>query len=770
MTAKHRTELMGCAELTPSGEFEAGSVASFTLVYTCGKFGIDDLGMVLIAFRSANDQTVLQTRDPEGLGFVTAEASNGAQLDVRYDPRGYVRPWYKALIVRTKQFLREGDRITIRIGDTRQGGPGLRLQTFCERRFEFRVLVDPIATGRFTPLAASPAISLVPGPAARWKAVLPSQCRPGDAFRLCLKAEDKWGNPTDRADARLGLRPTMPVDGLPDAVDFAAGRFTQVIEGLTVSQAGDLAIDLVDPRGEAVVARSNPLRVSENGALNRYWSDLHGQSEETIGTNSARDYFSFARDRAFLDICAHQGNDFQITDEFWNELNGLTAEFHRPGRFVTLPGYEWSGNTGVGGDHNVWYRSEGRPIYRSSRALVDDRTAENPDCHTAVDLFDALRREDAIVTAHCGGRYADVKYAHDSQTEPSVEIHSCWGTFEWIVRDALEANYRIGIVAASDGHKGRPGSSYPGASKFGAFGGYTCHLMRELTRDALFESFRRRHHYATTGARIWLDVSAAFSQPATVFHTNPGSRPSSCETATAAMMGDIVAVDDDAFELAVEILATAPIERVEIRDGLDLLEVVRPYGAEQLGRRVRVVWEGAETRGRGRNAVWDGTAVFAGNRVRKIEGINFWNVERPPRREGESRVAWSSFTTGSFSGFDAWLEHGSDGVLKVETPSLRFELPIAEIGYDDSVFEAGGLEKRIRVFRLPDENLCRSLTLKRTIPVRDRGDTRPFICLTQEDGHRAWSSPLYVFKKDRKTALRGGASARPGAQTGDRDG
>ena len=766
MAAKYRPELMGCAELTPSGAFEAGSIASFTLVYTCGKFGIDDLGMVLIAFRSANDQTVLQTHDPKSLGFVTAEASNGAQLDIRYDPRGYVRPWYKALIVRAKQFLREGDQITIRIGDRRQGGQGLRLQTFCERQFEFRILVDPIATGRFTPLSSSPRISLVPGPPVRWKAVLPTQCRPGDAFRLGLKAEDRWGNPTDRADVQLRLRPTMSVDGLPEFIAFTPGDFTQVIEGLSVSQAGDLSIDVVDPSRDVVVARSNPLRIAENGGLGRYWSDLHGQSEETIGTNSARDYFSFARDRAFLDICAHQGNDFQITDAFWGELNALTAEFNQPGRFVTLPGYEWSGNTGVGGDHNVWYRSEGRPIYRSSRALVDDLAPENPDCHTAVDLFDALRREDAIVTAHCGGRYADVKYAHDSQTEPSVEIHSCWGTFEWIVRDALEANYRIGIVAASDGHKGRPGSSYPGASKFGAYGGYTCHLMRELTRDALFESFRRRHHYATTGARIWLEVSAAFSEAATIFHTNPGSRPSSYETATAAMMGDIVAVDVDEFELTIEILGTAPIERVEIRDGLDVLEVARPYRTEQLGKRVRVVWEGAETRGRGRNAVWDGTATFAGNRVQKIEAINFWNVERPPRQLGDNHVAWSSFTTGSFSGFDAWIEHADKGVLKIKTPSLAFELPITEIGYEDSVFEAGGLEKRIRVFRLPDENLCRSLTLKRTIPVRDDGDTRPFICLTQEDGHRAWSSPLYVFKKDRKTALRGGASKRTVAMAG----
>ena len=119
-----------------------------------------------------------------------------------------------------------------------------------------------------------------------------------------------------------------------------------------------------------VLAISNPLRAIENPTLLHFWGDLHGQSDETLGTNTARDYFAFGRDRAFLDICAHQGNDFQMTISFWEELNALTAEFDEPGKFVAIPGYEWSANTAVGGDRNVFYQSEGRPIYRSSHAQI----------------------------------------------------------------------------------------------------------------------------------------------------------------------------------------------------------------------------------------------------------------------------------------------------------------------------------------------------------------------------------------------------------------
>ena len=118
---------------------------------------------------------------------------------------------------------------------------------------------------------------------------------------------------------------------------------------------------------------------------------------------------------AFVDMVGHQGNDFQITDAFWKKLNELTAEFDKPGKFVCLPGYEWSGNTGMGGDRNIFYRHEGRPIRRSSHILVEGQTSTDA-IYTADKLFESLKARTAVVIAHVGGRYADLKYAHDGRT------------------------------------------------------------------------------------------------------------------------------------------------------------------------------------------------------------------------------------------------------------------------------------------------------------------------------------------------------------------
>ena len=117
--------------------------------------------------------------------------------------------------------------------------------------------------------------------------------------------------------------------------------------------------------------------------------------------------------------------------------------------------------------------------------LVDGQTSTD-SLHTAAELFRALDGEDAVVIAHVGGRYADIKLAHDGRLERTVEVHSTWGTFEWLLHDAFEKGYRVGVVCHSDDHKGRPGATRPGASTFGAIGGLTCYLMPELSRDALF--------------------------------------------------------------------------------------------------------------------------------------------------------------------------------------------------------------------------------------------------------------------------------------------
>src|SRR5829696_8864096 len=126
-------EHMGTIRFATPGPFVAGSMQAVTLVYTAGKFGIDDTGMVKVSWRTTSDMAKPQFDKPQAANFTTVAASNGANLEVWYD-RLNIRPYVNTLLIRVgRGYLRERDTLTIRFGDRRQGSPGWRLQTNVEK-------------------------------------------------------------------------------------------------------------------------------------------------------------------------------------------------------------------------------------------------------------------------------------------------------------------------------------------------------------------------------------------------------------------------------------------------------------------------------------------------------------------------------------------------------------------------------------------------------------------------------------------------------------
>jgi hypothetical protein len=85
----------------------------------------------------------------------------------------------------------------------------------------------------------------------------------------------------------------------------------------------------------------------------------------------------------------------------------------------------------------------------------------------------------------------------------------------------------------------------------------------------------------------------------------------------------------------------------------------------------------------------------------------------------------------------------------VTTNLGTLSLPLADIGVEDAVMDAGGLERKLRAFRLPEENTAFSLTTEVEIALQPVGDNPIWVCVTTEDGFQAWSSPIYVYNKDR---------------------
>ena len=700
MTSSNKNSV-GQATCSLRGDIEAGSYQSCSVTYTAGPAGIDDTGSIKISMRFPTDCGIPQFDNPHAPNYTTANASNGAQLQLRYDVKDNVRPWGRTLHVKVLQgYLKHKDQITVVLGDRSYGSPGWRIQTFLENSFQLRVLVDRYATYCYEPLAKSPSFCIVAGPASKLVAIAPSQSPPGKKLTIRIKREDRWGNPV----------------GIP----WKESHPAQSDEGVE-------RISVTDHETKLTV-ETNPILVQKHHSWNRYWADLHGQSEETVGTNSIDDYFRFGRNFGFLDACAHQGNDFQITDTFWKTIETTTAKYNQDGRFITFPGWEWSGNTGLGGDRNVLFREEGLGlISRSCLALVAPEEAETACSHTVQALFRQLKRflPNVMLIPHVGGRYADMAH-HDAQLEPVVEVHSAWGTFEWMLSDAFERSYRIGIVANSDGHKGRPGASYPGASMFGSYGGLTGILSKELTRDSLWEAYQQRRVYGTTGARIFLDVTLDGHPMGTVFNA-------STQTELA---------------LKVRVHGTAPIERVEIRNGMNVLGSRRSYRSTDLANRIKILWQGSEVRGRGRQTNWDGGLRINGNQITNFQTINFLNPEKQCHQRSARQLTWKSTTTGGVAGLILQLAKPQAGELSIETGQKIFNVTLNKLGLRGRTHRTGGLDKKISVYRLPAADGTKDMEFDYTIHAADlkRGDNPIYICVMQEDGQMAWSSPVYWIR------------------------
>ncbi|MEM1277719.1 MAG: DUF3604 domain-containing protein [Pseudomonadota bacterium] len=730
----------GSAALTPSTPCEVRSFQTFTLTYNVGLFGLDDTGAIRISFRWVNDCGPMQIEDPAAINYISARASNGVPLTLFVEPYGY-RPWSLAIRVTvTGGYMKEGDRITLVFGDTSGGSPGMQMQTISEAAFEFKVSADVCATGQFNELEEQLSVAIVAGPPAVWYLVAPGARRPGESFSLGLRVEDRWGNPTVPEATVLSLSSDAPIEGLPERLNWPDGARSQRIEGLSAA-AGTYQITLHGSDGPLAV--SNPL-VIRNGPRAGYWGDLHGQSGETVGIGTIEEYLGFARDIAFLDVTGHQGNDFQITNALWEHLNTVTADMNTEGRFVVFPGYEWSGNTPVGGDHNVFFRDEGRQIRRSSHAMLADRTDLETDANTLDQLFQDLADEDCVLWAHIGGRPADVAYAHDPRLKTAVEVHSNWGTFEWALTDSLALGHRVGVVSNSDGHKGRPGAGAPGATEFGAYGGLTCFLARELTRDALFECMRRRHHYGTSGSRIGLEVTARFTDLAELFLRDPAYSDLPTSRVSEAIMGDIVHPKGAGVSLRAKIAAPAPIESVQVLNGPRVVRSIRPYAEADLGQHVRVIWQGAEYRGRGRNTSWQGRIDVTGAEIRAMAPINHWNPERRLEQTGPGQVVFEGVTSGNFAGVDLWLS-SADAHVSVKSNHVSGAVSVLDLGLEDHVLDAGGLERQIRLRRLPDRLDQSKLDTTIDLKTPAGEEAQLWVRVNTEDGHQAWSSPIYLI-------------------------
>ena len=780
------------ASITPSEAVVAGAVGTWRLCVTAGARSVSAGGGFRVYTDSDSDWGTPQFVDPAAAEYMAVEAPEGVCAVVRTTGVKSLR------VTVLGRDLQPGESVTLIYGDTSGGGPGSRAQTFAEERRDFWVDVDADGSGAWEKLDESPWLRIVGGPATRLSlTAMPSTVAVGETFRLVIKAEDAWGNAADgyRGTVRIAGADPNPATATSIVEFTEADRGVRWIEDCSATEIGVLRITATevmdegmrsvrdegadshtpapapaDPRTGPLQlhALSNPVVVTKNrGEQQLVWADPHGG--QVVHNGKFGEFFRYARDVSAVQFVGFQRNADVISAEDWERQQQAEREYSEPGRFVPIPGYEWSGRTWEGGHHNIYFRRHGREARRNLPAEeMFQASRETAELAHIRDVYAAYRNTDTIITPHVGGEHSDISI-HEPELEPAVEITSTHGSFEWMLFDSLKRGYRMGFLGGSDCYTNRPGDDRPGHQlRRYAKSGLTGIYANDVSLESFFEAMRDRRVYATTGARIVLSFDA-------------DGRPMGSEFTTK-----------QSPSISAAVAGTAPLDRVEVFRGTELA-YSHPLGDEFAKNQVRILWTGSSRMTSYSGVIWDGTVRVTGGRIANVETIRFdsprshvgWAVPTTDKQQvadhqnahaivgtAHPTLRWQAWGCGYWQGIvltfaddvdpnavtlwvsagtqvitgPAYGKHGSEAPRRISfapAEQCDFRVRLSNVFQSDCEIPLGVLDRRIVVSRMPAERpLSADFQLLDDQP--RPGFTPYWLRVVQLDGEMAWSSPVFV--------------------------
>jgi mycothiol synthase len=370
-------------------------------------------------------------------------------------------------------------------------------------RLDLHVLILP---GKDEPTLALPApvaIRVVPREPERLELILPAHAKPGLAVRATLSLRDRYDN-------------RVPVDG-PVKVKTPAGTQTACLSqglGFFSVTMPDSPLRLKAKQGR-IAGHSNPCLPPAGRAC--FFGDLNAHDNTSQASGYAHEAFRWAAEEKRLDFLALTLPSHNWCDnQKWALLKQQAESWLDEGRFVTFPSCEWQHSRF--GDKSIHFIHGNAPYLPT-----DDQ--QNGLQHPGL-LYEAVRSADAFIVSHHPGFPLDQLVPGtdfttvETDVERLVELWSMHGSSEGLnpadrplartrtddsILDALRRGVRLGFIAGSATHTGRPGGS---AHEPGPYWGGLCGVWApSLTRTGLFEAFMARRTFALTGARIVLNFT-----------------------------------------------------------------------------------------------------------------------------------------------------------------------------------------------------------------------------------------------------------------------
>ena len=394
--------------------------------------------------------------------------------------------------------------------------------------------------------------------------VTPADLQQSETFDLAIVILDKYGNKATGYQGIISLTSTDRKAQIPEKYTFTKkDSGIHIFHNVQYRTEGFQRITATD--GNLTGSSNYSFVTLEAPRYKRYFGDTHfhtgtGTNHKSFTERGAggdhRGHFTsaifaykYARDIMRLDFASSTEHDSKLfDDDLWVKSQDISDAFYVPGKFTTFYAYEWTATAKVG--HNVI-------VYKDKIGKV----LNHFDYPTKRDLWAAFDRQNipVIMIPHPMWTQPDHEmWSEINNTYRTIgEIYSLWCTrfllhpavhsqrFElgienpWSFQYAWAKGHKIGVIGSSDNHTAHPGmNNYTTDMVHSA--GLAVVLAEENNRENIWDAFKQRRTYATTGTRILLD-----------FRSN------------GHVMGSEYSTDQDP-QLSGSVAGTNTIERVEI--------------------------------------------------------------------------------------------------------------------------------------------------------------------------------------------------------------
>jgi hypothetical protein len=298
------------------------------------------------------------------------------------------------------------------------------------------------------------------------------------------------------------------------------------------------------------------------------WGELHGMA---FNQRPLDDFYAYAKNNSKLDFCAPLLFSYNTClGDVWERVMDAADRHNREGSFAAFPGFE-CGTPPDDSHRCVYFLGDNPvpPIFCETRPpALDPNLLKRLHpaaviCSSLEDFYKTVASYRGIV----GGHFHTVSYRQE-------QIFEIWQKQEFAERyqkakphgdeeknlyEYLSEGKHFGITGGSDTHDSMPGNPYPepGCPRPAGFTGVWCGT---LNRKALFQAFRNRHTFATSGVRMAMDFRCSDSA---------GTQE------RGALMGSVLPFFTERH-FHVSVSGTAEVERLELIKNGKRIEVWSP--------------------------------------------------------------------------------------------------------------------------------------------------------------------------------------------------